>query len=253
MLINEYRKCAQNSRNSSVIFFLQKNNARLLIRRSELSGYRILKYLVLFSRCGNRRRLFNSFISSCLSNRFALFKNLNLAGFFNFEDDNNNINLMGVKALLMPNKCCLLNLSFFCRRILFNQFFFYKKKNFLNKIIVKIFRQFSGSFFLLSNRLISRFLKIFRVFIEIKPWKKSGRAISVPVPIKSRARRSFIFAHWFKDSVLSLGGFSFGAKAFAELQSISKLEGDSIKKLNHLSKSIQSNRAMIRKSNLSIV
>lgn len=251
MLVNDYRRYARNSRNNAVIYSLQKNNVRLFIRRSELSGYRILKYLVLFSKCGNRRRLFNSFISSCLSNRFALFKNLNLTSFFNFDDDNDTNDLMGVKGL-SPTKYCLLNLSFFCRRILFNQFF-YKKKTFLNKIIVKIFKQFNSSFFLLSNRLINRFLKVFRVFVEIKPWKKSGRAISVPVPIKSRARRSFIFAHWFKESVLTLEGSNFGAKAFAEFQSVSKLEGDSIKKLNHLSKSIQSNRALIRKSNLSIV
>jgi hypothetical protein len=243
-LVNDYRR--YNRINNSVLYSLQKNNVRYFIKRSELSGYRVLKYLVLFSKYGNRRKLFSSFVSNCLFNRFSLFRDLDIASFFNFFNDD-----VSFTTNISYNKNCLVSLSFFCRRILFNQFFFYEKK--FNEVDTRVLKQVNSNFFLLSNRLLNRFLRLFRIFVEIKPWKKSGRAISVPIPIKSNARRSFIFAHWFKESVLAISGFNFGTKVFTEFQSVSKLEGDSIKKLSHLSKSIQSNRALIRKSRLSIV
>ena len=243
-IVNDYRR--YSGINNSVLYSLQKNSVRYFIKKSELSGYRTLKYLVLFSKYGNRRKLFSSFVSNCLSSRFSLFRDLDIVGFFNFFSND-----VSCTRSTTYNKSYLVHLSFFCRRILFNQFFFYKRK--FNEVDVKVLKQVNSNFFLLSNRLLNRFLRLFRIFVEIKPWKKSGRAISVPIPIKSNARRSFIFAHWFKESVLAVAGLNFGTKVFTEFQSVSKLEGDSIKKLSHLSKSIQSNRALIRKSRLSIV
>jgi hypothetical protein len=244
-LVNDYRR--YNRINNLVLYSLQKNNVRYFIKRNELSGYRVLKYLVLFSKYGNRRKLFSSFVSNCLSSRFNLFRDLDIAGFFNFFSNDVNFAINAFPY----NKSRLVYLSFFCRRILFNQLFFYKKK--FNEVDIKVVKQTNNNFFLLSNRLLNHFLRLFRIFVEIKPWKKSGRAISVPIPVKSNARRSFIFAHWFKDSVLAIAGLNFGTKVFTEFQSVSRMEGDSIKKLSHLSKSIQSNRALIRKSKLSIV
>jgi len=248
-LISDYHRYYKRSAGDPVLYSLRKNNVRYFIKRSELSCYRVLKYLVLFSKFGNRRKLFSSFASSCLSNRFNLFKHFSVSDYFGMFSDG----AMLLKGSYYTNTKYLLSLSLFCRRTLFNQFFFYKK-NVNSRVRVKLPRLSNSNFFLLSNRLLNHFLRLFRIFVEIKPWKKSGRAISVPVPIKSNARRSFIFAHWFKESVLAVArGSNIGTKVFSEFQSVLGLDGDSIKKLSHLSKSIQSNRALIRKSNLSIV
>lgn len=265
-----------NIKSLGVFKALRKRSTRLHLKTNEFSGYRILKYLALFSKYGNRRRLFNSFFLNCLNARFNLYRNLDLNCYLDNIDtslvsfDNSTVDVLDSDDTVIdaPLPLCTslelkevlydsMNLTLLFRRLLFNQFFFLgpkskisKKKKFSTKL-----GRLNNSFFLLSTRLLNRFLSEFKLFVEIKPWKKSGRAISVPVPVKSSTRRSFMFAHWFKESVSSNTSSitPIGLRIFNEFNLVSRFEGDSVRKLNHLSRTIRSNRALLRKSGVSLV
>ena len=88
---------------------------------------------------------------------------------------------------------------------------------------------------------------------ELKSLKKSGRSFVVPVPIRSQNRRKFLFYHWLKSSVLARYEFSFSDRLTGELSDINSRRGSTINKLHFLSKSIKTNRVLIRKSRLSLL
>jgi len=245
--------------NLAIAKLLKKKDARLFLLQNPLSGHRFLKYVVLFSKRGNQKNLFNLVLKNFLISRFIFCKNI-IKYFYHFGTITGNNN-----PFLKPNSFTKSNyleikFSLLCRRLYFSQtssFPFYSNSN--NRgvlsISVKFSKLFNSNLFLTSIRLLNQLLSTFRVYVEIKPWKKSGRSIIVPAPIKSQTRRSFIFSHWFKESVLSKSkiGDNFGLQVFKEFKDLSRLEGDSIKKLNSLSKIIQTNKAFIRKSNMRIV
>lgn len=248
---------------SPIASYLKRANVRLFSTQNMLSGYRFLKYMALFSKKGNYRCLLNLFFKYFLNNRFSLFQNVNSFFFRALKLKQPHLLPSIISRIkndyqffITKSKSNLrAKFSLLCRRLLFGQMFSFQFIKSSNKINIKVSKLFNNNFFLLSLRLLNRMLSVFKIYIETKPWKKSGRSIVVPVPIKSKARRSFIFAHWFKGSVLSKldAKKSFGSRVFSEFQDLSRLDGESVKKLGNLSKTVQLNRALIRKSNIRLI
>jgi hypothetical protein len=255
--VNSFKLNYNNNSSAAAVDFLKKAVARSFLLKSALSGSRFLKYLFLFSKKGNQRGLFNLLFKKFLMKRFTLFNNIIKYLYIQFGKGSIFTRSAVSLKSFSSNK---IKLSIFCRRLYFGQvsslsLFLKNITTFISPINIKFSKMFNSNLFLMSIRLLSELLSLFRVYVEVKAWKKSGRSIIVPAPIKSSSRRSFIFSHWFKESVLSKSNIEggFGQKAFNEFVDLSKLEGDSLKKLNSLSKIIQTNKAFIRKSNMRIV
>jgi len=239
--------------NLTVSNFFFKHYLRSALKQSFLSAWRLLKTVWLFSKKGNTNSLFNFFSKEVYNSRFGLFKSIsNSKIFLPFESKNQFIftkrdNKISFSYFL---------LSLFVKSILGLVFKLKVDSNPLFSVVKKqfLFKRYSKVFFVRSSfRLLSLLFKPFYSFIDIKPWKKSGRSIIVPVPIKSRNRRIFAFSHWIKDSSLKRSDKQFSIKLMGELSDVSLRQGLTINKLNVLLKTIRSNRALIRKSKISLV
>jgi ribosomal protein S7 len=95
---------------------------------------------------------------------------------------------------------------------------------------------------------------MFYLNVDIRAWKKSGRSLTVPTPIKSKTRRLFLFIHWIKFFVLtSRKEQTFSKRISGEFLDLVFRKGSAIKKLNATYKLVHSNRALIRKSRILLV
>lgn len=226
-----------------------KKNFFLLLSNT-VSSLRLHKLFNLFSFKGNKNSLYTLFCTAVYKQRFFLYRLCFLRFFFESLLQNTSFFLYNSSGLDQQKN------SYFIRRLLgFNFYFTYlrdrsvsfkKKSIFLNPFFKTIFLNS-------SIKYLPSFFKSFYLFTELKSLKKSGRSFMVPVPIRSQNRRKFLFYHWLKSSVLARYEFSFSDRLSGELSDINSRRGSTLNKLHFLSKSIKTNRVLIRKSRLSLL
>lgn len=250
----------------SIIFLapelFKKEQLRSKLLKSRLTGYRFSKFVTLFAKKGNNHSLSLTLLREVNLRRSTIYKTIQKFFFQLRKSRRFNSKFINKKPLKLSKAINnRFRLSFLIRRFLGifykiklfsrenNDSLDLKKKSLLLKFILRRFK-----FFLTfsSSRSLSTFFKPFYLFFEVRPWKKSGRSVTIPVPIRSKARRSNLFGHWFKNSSLSRSESSFKKKFIGELYDLSLRQGSSINKLSSMSKLIKSNRALIRKSRIKL-
>jgi len=83
---------------------------------------------------------------------------------------------------------------------------------------------------------------------------KKVRSLTVPMPIKSKTRRLFLFSHWLKSCViLNRKEKTIAKRIFGEFSELITRKGATVKRLTLLHKSIHANRALIRKSRILLI
>lgn len=224
-----------------------------LLLSNTVSSLRLHKLFNLFSFKGNKNNLYTLFCTAVYKQRFLLYRLCFLRFFFK------SLLLGDSTALFTQNSDFGLDQqknSYFIRRLLGFNFYFtylYGRSAFLKQKTIFLNPFFKTIFLNSSVRYLPNFFKSFYLFTELKSLKKSGRSFVVPVPIRSQNRRKFLFYHWLKSSVLARYEFSFSDRLTGELSDINSRRGSTINKLHFLSKSIKTNRVLIRKSRLSLL
>jgi len=240
---------------SSSFSFLSAIKKKLFLKLGGTTlSLRINKLFNIFSFKGNKNKLFRLFSLVTFSKHYFLFRVFNhqlflqlkkimLDSFFDEPFNSNDTEVSNFYEISNNKK-----VSYVVKRLLGFNFHFNK-----NKVGIFFSPLFKAICLSSSIRYLFNSFRSFYLFTELKSLKKSGRSFTLPVPIKSQNRRKFIFYHWLKTSVLARSEFSFSNRLSGELADIGFRRGSTLSKLHSLSKSIKTNRVLIRKSRLSLI
>lgn len=250
----------KNLKGLSTFKFFKKNNFRTKSLTLGLTNFRLNKSIILFSKKGNKNSIFNSVFREFCNYRSFLFSYI----FYNFYDNDSLLDVcllqkhalysLDQKVSNNNNITYRFKFSILMRQLLGVFYKFRSKKVEKRSILLKFFLNRSKLSFLLSSiRAANSIFKPFYIYVETKPWKKSGRPIVVPTPIKSKSRRLNMFSHWVKESALVRNESSVSKKFIGEISDLALRQGLSIQKLSSMRKTIKANRSLIRKSRIVLI